>query len=756
MRILPLLVPLILSITSTQSTAAEPAGAPKKEPSAGPRLALLVGVTQYQNFPSLGLDGPANDVILIRQTLKDRFGFQDPDIVTLSEADGQKDPARLPTRSNIEREMVALAQKVVETKEAKVVVYLSGHGSTQPDLLREPADVKPDGRSEVFLPTDFAGWDEQAKRLKNTVIDFELRKWLKDIRDNGARVWAIVDCCYSGTLARGLEVPRKVDERDLRLAIPREAFVEAERRASASPAAGSHEAARSPIDEPGLVAFYASLPTETTSEDVPPDNSTDEKQEQKKYGIFTWHLAEVLNDVTGGRELDITFTELIKRIQAKYHRLGRDHPTPLVEGLDRDHQVLWNKPGDGPRRSTMFLKMAPNGALKVDAGRLHGLVENSVLALYPRQRAAGAGKLLGHLVVTKVRTVDSDVALWDEARAADFQKNRYITPKKEDLQGGEPCEIVFLAYGDLKLRIAAATTDDQGKPIDPKSVQAVREILGKLTERARQFVTDAEPGTAQWLVRPAGQDLQLLRREGMSTGPLTIPSSDPARLSDRLTAIARAQMLLQMETGDSPADEARVRAGEAIAFNIELLRQAGGTGEFKPVDLGSGTGPVVQVGDKIQLRFLNQGVLDVDITVLQVDENYDIEEMFPYGSGGVLNRLYSPDKIERADKALYTGRPRVTEDGVTALKDQDGVQRGVHYFVVIALKGEGDPVDFRGLAKPMGGEKDIPRGPARDPRAILKALQGQGDVRAGLSPDALNDYAVRVVRWQIEKPKDRK
>ena len=147
--------------------------------------------------------------------------------------------------------------------------------------------------------------------------------------------------------------------------------------------------------------------------------------------------------------------------------------------------------------------------------------------------------------------------------------------------------------------------------------------------------------------------------------------------------------------------------------------------------LGSGTGPVLQVGDKVQLRFLNRGVLDVDITVLQVDENYDIEEMFPYGSGGVLNRLYSPEKIDRADKALYTGRPRVTEDGVTALKDQDGVQRGVHYFVVIALKGEGDPVDFRGLAKPMGGEKDIPRGPARtlapfSKRYKAKAMFGPG------------------------------
>src|SRR5271166_1025163 len=133
------------------------------------------------------------------------------------------------------------------------------------------------------------------------------------------------------------------------------------------------------------------------------------------------------------------------------------------------------------------------------------------------------------------------------------------------------------------------------------------------------------------------------------TGPLTIPSSDPAALSDRLTAIARAQMLLQMETGDSPPEETSVRDGSAIDFAVTLLREAGGTREFKPAPLSSGTGPVLQVGDRVQLRFLNRGVLDVDITVLQVDQNYDILPMFPYGSGGVLNRLYSPEKIERAD-----------------------------------------------------------------------------------------------------------
>jgi hypothetical protein len=128
-------------------------------------------------------------------------------------------------------------------------------------------------------------------------------------------------------------------------------------------------------------------------------------------------------------------------------------------------------------------------------------------------------------------------------------------------------------------------------------------------------------------------------------------------------------MLLKMDTADSPVDEASVLAHEAIAFDVALLRQTGGAGEFKPVPLDSGTGPVLHVGDKVQLRFINQGFLDIDITVIQID---------------------------------------------------------------------------------------IPRGLTRDPRGILKALQGEVGVRAGLGQAALKDFAVRVIRFQIQKPNVRK
>jgi hypothetical protein len=331
---------------------------------------------------------------------------------------------------------------------------------------------------------------------------------------------------------------------------------------------------------------------------------------------------------------DLTFAELVQRVQAKYRRLGIDHPTPLVEGTDSRELVLWARPG-AARRTPVLLNRAQSGALTVTAGRLHGLVENSVLAVYPPPGKGGAGKdLLGHVVVTRARPTESDRAAWDEAKAPDFQTKRFTAPA-QPFEGGERCEVVMASYGDLKLRVAAAPAGDDGKPLDPASVRRVQEQLTGLGERAKQFVDVAEPPVAQWLVREAakpaaGKELELFRREGMATGPLAVPGGAD-KLGPRLIEIARAQMLITLETGDAPPAEDKVKAGEAVAFDIELLRQAGGNGEFKTVSLASGAGPVLQVSDRVQLWFTNRGKIPVDVTVLQIDQNYDINQFFPQG-----------------------------------------------------------------------------------------------------------------------------
>ena len=64
----------------------------------------------------------------------------------------------------------------------------------------------------------------------------------------------------------------------------------------------------------------------------------------------------------------------------------------------------------------------PNGALRVNAGRLNGLTQKSILAVYPPTGPIGAESLLGHVVLTRAGAIESDVADWDEAKAADFKK----------------------------------------------------------------------------------------------------------------------------------------------------------------------------------------------------------------------------------------------------------------------------------------------------------------------------------------------
>jgi hypothetical protein len=739
-------------------SAPDPASEPQAAgAAAGSRFALLVGVSDYSNFPSLSLGGPANDVILMRELLKCRLDFDEKDIVTLSEAEGQKDKRRYPERAAIDRELSALADKVKGKPDARVVVYLSGHGTQQPDVLRPPAEVKPNGMIEVFLPRDFGRWNGREKRLENSLLDFELREHLARIRDSGARVWVIADCCYSGWIARGLVVPRKVDLRDPRLGLapPPEIYEEAARRGQAKEKATPTP---SPLDKPGLVAVYASLPNETTFEDYFPWDLKDPNEIAQKHGVLTWHLYTVLNDVVAGQ--DMTFRELVRRIQAKYHRLGIDQPTPLVDGRDADRGVFWETAGQSG--AAFSITKRSNDALVVNAGLLHGLSTSSVLAVYPAGGKMSPEKILGHVVVTQAGTRASKVASWDEGKAPEDQRGQFKAPSKP-LDGGEQCEVVLLAYGDLKLRLAVATTDGKNQPIDQAGRVEVRRALGELTPRAKQFITvvpDGEP--AGWLARPGDADtLELVRREGMVGGPLRVQKS-PRDLSTRLMNIAHSQMLIRFETGDVPPDKKDVEAKTAISFDYQLLRQEQGIGEFKLVSLVSGDGPVFRPGDRLQWKFTNTGGRNADITVLQIDQNYDIFEMFPVPQtdgpdppreANESDRLFAPTKEAPNPQPQFTVPPPVKEDGVTSEKDINGEQRGLHAFVIIAVEGEGGFTDFGKLWRDQRAVDERGDRPGvRRARPFLDSIKGRGNTRQGLDMTTKGDYVVRVIPWQIVKP----
>ncbi|HEY2827166.1 MAG TPA: caspase family protein [Pirellulales bacterium] len=139
----------------------------RHEESENPRHALLVGCTKYFNHEGWQLEGPANDVQLLREVLTKHFGFESANITTL--VDGIDDQ-HSPTKANIRREFENLAARAHDRDQ--IVVLLSGHGSQQPEQdSTAPSDHKLDGLDEIFLPADAGEWDEGQHSVTNVILD---------------------------------------------------------------------------------------------------------------------------------------------------------------------------------------------------------------------------------------------------------------------------------------------------------------------------------------------------------------------------------------------------------------------------------------------------------------------------------------------------------------------------------------------------------------------------------------------------------
>src|SRR5262249_1318565 len=141
------------------------------------RYALLIGVNEYLWLdPKFRrLEGPGNDVELMRQTLVSQFGFRDdPEHMrVLSDQAGSADPERLPTFATLKRESEEPPARLKPN--GQVVLFFAGHGSQQPADWSRKDNYEPDGLDEVFLPRDARFENE---RWVNGLVDDDLRDWV--------------------------------------------------------------------------------------------------------------------------------------------------------------------------------------------------------------------------------------------------------------------------------------------------------------------------------------------------------------------------------------------------------------------------------------------------------------------------------------------------------------------------------------------------------------------------------------------------
>lgn len=295
--------------------------------------ALLVGVSGYPSLPEkMHLRGPANDTQLMRGVLL-MSGFSLGNITVL--ADSVKASKALPTRANILAELKLLAHRAQPGD--WIVIYLSGHGSQQPQFYSGQGYREPDGMDEIFLPYDVTSWNGKVGKVTGALLDDELGHEFEAISRKGTHVWVIFDTCHAGGMSKtsvrfGSEADdgpqwRYVKPADL--GIPLELMQRARRyNAEKSVKTRLKPSTNKGMPIGSLVVFSSSQKNEPSAEESLPDilfNPEFSASRNQRFGVFTWYLAQALPKWNG------TYSALAEMIDERYRHV-RPFPTPLFEG----------------------------------------------------------------------------------------------------------------------------------------------------------------------------------------------------------------------------------------------------------------------------------------------------------------------------------------------------------------------------------------------------------------------------------------
>ncbi|HWA98944.1 MAG TPA: caspase family protein [Pirellulales bacterium] len=675
------------------------------------KFALLIGCTNYPDMPVQPLEGPANDVVLMRDLLVGQFKFPDDQVVTLAEAQ----PAEhRPTYANIVREFSALAAKV--QRGDHIVLLLSGHGTQQPiPDPPDPNDFEPDGLDEVFLPADAKPYDESQHKIPNGLVDNELGAWLSKLRDGGALVWVIADCCHSGTIIRGQsrEVQRRVP---VELIIPR-GDLEAARHRGAEMAKTHSTNVALPGGQPasiteqlqGIAAIYAAQPEQSTIElplPVDAENGT-------PHGLLTFTLSKVLREARS----PMSYRELAERIQADYARQGRNTPTPLLEGGDRDREVLgletWPTQG-------LFTATRDARGYTVNAGALYGLTVGSVLAMRAPGDRTGTQPPIGHLKLTAVDVLSS------RAVPTEFHEIKPIDP----LPDRAACELAFLDCQLRKLRVAVDASEAATRAAVEDALRTVAKpdlmVEHATTRDGADWVVYGEQ-TQVFLEPATGIDPHDPNATGRF-GPVAADNQLPAWVGEHLRRIARAKNLMMVAGTELPNQQ------QAANLNVvvELLRLHGDNDPNpEPIAWDKG-GLVLHPGDRVMCRVKNNGRDPADATLLFVDSGYGISAVFPRAGTVSDNRIYPGESVN-----AFTG----------TINDKT---LGLEHLVLIAVPGKGGYIDFTLLEQPTlavtRGDDDTSRSPLN--QLMRSALYG-GATR-GMDVQE-SKQQMKLITWSVAK-----
>jgi hypothetical protein len=266
---------------------------PPRAPTAGTRLAVVIGVGDYESTAIPKLRYAARDAEAIYQVLVGSAGFKEEHVLLLTDRTTQR-----PTLRNIKSALGTFLARSAH-KEDTVLVFFAGHGAPEVD----PRGLERDGLAKYLVPSDADPNDLYATALSMDEIHTIFG------RIEAERIVVFLDACYSGAAGGRTFASTRLRTRELGVD---DLFLERLTRAK------------------GRAIITASRPSEVSLE--LPDLG---------HGVFSYYLVEGLKGAADlNRDGIVTLQELYEYTEQHVSRKsravgGNQHPVMKgeLEGL---------------------------------------------------------------------------------------------------------------------------------------------------------------------------------------------------------------------------------------------------------------------------------------------------------------------------------------------------------------------------------------------------------------------------------------
>jgi hypothetical protein len=589
----------------------------------------LIGVDYYLpnelpdgvSYPSLG--GCVRDITSVEEFLREKLATPGERIRKLtSSAAGNAGPQEQSRELATYENMVSAFVEVLDAAVPGDAVYIhySGHGGRVPTLLPE---VKSNGLDETLVPMDIGS--PEVPHLR----DLELAHILGRMADKGLVVTVVLDSCHSGgaTRGEGNVAVRGVTDVDR---TPRPGTNRVAARAELAATWRGLSAGAGPDvrlgsgwlpEAAGYVLLAACRPSEAAYEYA--------FEGREKRGVLTYWLLDSLKQLRPG----LTYKQLYDRILGKIHsQFGGQTPMLLGEG---DRLVFGSDHVASPYAVLVMQTDASGQRVQLQVGRAQGVGRGARFTIYPSD-PAGLAQAGGRLALAEVDDTGATIS-WAKVTA------RFSA---DAIEPG--AQAVLLDPGQLRLRHNVRVVTGSGAEREPPVLKQFEEALAaagsgwvQLAKEGQEIdyqVAANERGEYE-LWDPAGQPLANMR------------PAIKARTADAAAQVVRRLVQLSKYHSVQRLDNLDGTSPLAHKLLVDLFKLPDGfhpeADRLDPQPFETGNGRLTSPADEwLCLRIRNESSQVLNVTVLDLQPDWGISQIFPSTEGNFFEPLDGGDKLQ--------------------------------------------------------------------------------------------------------------